>query len=80
MGLRLVLTAVTMSPAVNKNPLGLKSQGWRDNTGPVCPAEDTERIFTSTSLWQNPSVECGSPSCIWQSHGLFVMSMIELWT
>ena len=58
----------------------LKSQGWWDNVGPICPGKNTERISSSTSLWQNPSAKWRSSSCIWQSSGVFVMSMIEFST
>jgi len=37
----------------------LNSQGRTDNTEPVCPAEDTETVSSSTSLWQEPSAEWG---------------------
>jgi len=56
----------------------LKSQRWRDNTGPICPAEDTKRISYPNILWHNPSAEWGSHFCIRQSHGLFVDSLTRV--
>ena len=57
-----ILRTVTTSPAVGN----IRSDG--EITLLACPNGDSDTISSSTSLWQNLSVECRSPSRTWQSH------------
>jgi len=54
--LRLVVN-LPWPPLRKPSPMKLKSHGWGEIAGPVCPAEDTEKIYSSTSLRQNLSEE-----------------------